>query len=652
MAKQSKKPVPKPAPVPVAAPRAKASLPKQDAPKKSFSLTTKLALVLGIFSIVIYANTLKNGYVLDDSSVITENTIVMKGISAIPEILTTPYRRGFFITSNDLYRPLSLVMIAIEYDLFGANPMPNHLVNILFFAGCVILLFFFLDRLFEEKKTAVAFIASLLFAAHPIHTEVVANIKSRDELMCFFFVFLSLNIFIKYVQTGKMMQLLLGCLCFFLSFLSKETVVTFLAIIPLIFFFYRDENKKRSIHITVGIVIMTAIALAIRISVLSYYNANGLSDIDFADNGLALKTLPYASRIATAVLILGMYLKLLLIPYPLVCDYAYNTIPFTTFGNPMVLLSLAIYLFLGVFGLMRLFKNKKDPYAFAILFFLASISLFSNIPFLIGSTMGERFMFFGSLGLCMVVALLLEKWVGQVADSGLAVIKSPKVLAVVIPLCLVYSALAVNRNTAWFSNYTLYSTDIVNSPNSGKLNYFLGLELNKVVAANEKDPEKVKAIRTEGIKYLRKSVAIDPEFGNAQSDLGNAFFCLQQYDSAEAHEAYALKLNPTNNMAANNLANVYYFTKKYRESVDLSLKALAVKPDYINAYGNLGRCYLALGKFDSTVYVLTKAIALNPNYSFAYEILAFGYNSVGKADSAAKYKALAQRAAQAQAAGK
>lgn len=100
----------------------------------------KLAFFLGLISFIVYANTLKNGFTVDDVTVITENSIVHKGISAIPEILSTPYRRGYFITANDLYRPLSLVMFATEYQFFGNNPMPYHLVNILYFPFA---LFFF-----------------------------------------------------------------------------------------------------------------------------------------------------------------------------------------------------------------------------------------------------------------------------------------------------------------------------------------------------------------------------------------------------------------------------------------------------------------------------------------------------------------------------
>ena len=278
---------------------------------KLFPVSLVIALLLGVISLAIYANTLKNGYVLDDSSAITENKIVMKGASAIPELLSTPYRRGYVITSNDLYRPMSLVVLAIEYQFFGADPKVNHLANILLYAAGVIMLFFFLDRFFERKKTAVAFIAALLFAVHPIHTEVVANIKSSDELLCFFFAFSGLYFFLKYMQTGKMAHLMLGCLCFFLSLLSKETVVTFLAVIPLVFFLYRNEHKKRAIYITAGSVIMVTLFLLARFSVLNAYDANHVANVPVIDNALAATSLSFESRIATAILILGKYIGLL-----------------------------------------------------------------------------------------------------------------------------------------------------------------------------------------------------------------------------------------------------------------------------------------------------------------------------------------------------
>jgi len=609
--------------------------------KKRIPLSLVIALLLGVVAFAIYANTLKNGYVLDDSSAISENKIVMKGTSAIPEILSTPYRRGYVVTSNDLYRPLSLVLLAIEYQFFGPDPKMNHLANILLYALCVMTLFFFLDRFFERKKTAVAFIASLLFVLHPIHTEVVANIKSSDELLCFFFAFLSLNIFLKYLDSGKMMQLLLGCFCFFLSLLSKETVATFLAIIPLIFFFYRNENKRRSIYITGGSVIVLLVFLWVRFSVLSAYAANHVTNVLVIDNALAAPNLSFESRVATAILILGKYISLLFVPYPLICDYSYNTIPYVHFGNLWVVLSSVVYLALAIYGIRGVFKRNKDPYAFAILFFLVTISLFTNIPFLIGATMGERFMFFGSVGFCLAAALLIEKWVG--CTDGIGILKHPKVLGIIIPLSLIYASVTLGRNSDWVDNYTLYMTDIAKAPNSARLNYFLGLELETTIAQNEKDAQKQNDLRKEGLTYLSRSVAIEPDFSDAQAALGNTYVFFSQYDSAEVHEKRALELYPISDKNTSNLAFIYYRQKKYQQAIELSWKAIALNPDYINPFTNLGRCYLSIGKNDSAVYVLHKAISVDANNIYPYSILASYYQSIGQADSMTKYNAIVQK---------
>ncbi|MFI5196944.1 MAG: hypothetical protein ACHQD8_07620, partial [Chitinophagales bacterium] len=188
--KPNKKLIPQAAPAksPVSKPQVK----KEQEPKQWFSVTN-LCIALCVVCFGLYFNTLWNGYILDDVMVLKDNTMVTQGVKAIPELLSTPHMRGYLIIPNDLYRPLSLVMFAIEYQFFGLNPMVGHFFNIVVFAGCVIMLFLFLNKFFGGGKMAIAFIAALIFAVHPIHTEVVANIKSRDELLCYFFAFLSLN---------------------------------------------------------------------------------------------------------------------------------------------------------------------------------------------------------------------------------------------------------------------------------------------------------------------------------------------------------------------------------------------------------------------------------------------------------------------------
>ncbi len=616
----------------------------QSTPKEAtasrFSLNTKLAILLGIIACIVYFNTLSNGYVLDDFTVIKNNRIITKGISAIGEIFTTPYRRGWFITHNDLYRPLSLAMFAVECDLGGGSPTIGHFMNMLVFAGGVSMLFIFLNSLFDQKKTAVAFIAALLFALHPIHTEVVANIKSRDELLCFFFAFLSLNLFLKYSHTGAMKQLLLGSLCFFLSYISKETVVTFLAVIPMIFFFYKNENKERSLYITISAVIVTALFLSIRFAVLRHYDANTDSFVAYMDNFLT-KPPSSASALATEILILGQYLKLLFVPYPLVCDYSYNSIPFVTFGDIGVLVSLVLYVAAGVVAIYRLIKMPKDPFAFAILFFLITISLFSNIPFTIGAAMAERFVYFASVGFCLIIALLIERFlIGE--DSGVGAIKSTKVLAVLVPICIIYASICNGRNKDWFNNETLFRADVVHAVNDARLNYYLGTELVTEKSKAEGNPAVVKQIIDEGCGYLRNALSVYPEYDDAHAAIGDAFFKIGQYDSAEIHDKRALQLNPKFVIALNNLAGVYFMRSQYDTAILYCRKSIERSPDFVNAYANLGLCYMRLGKFDSSLRNLYIAISKDANFISSYDNMAFTYKAMGKMDSARKYDEIAK----------
>jgi protein O-mannosyl-transferase len=616
--------------------------------KRTFSITTKLCFILGFLSFLLYANTLQNGYVMDDGLVITKNKLVGQGIKAIPELLTTSHLKGHGnIAENtyrplDTYRPLSLVMFAIEKELFGYDPTAGHLFNILAYIGCVIMLFLFFDKLFERKKTAAAFIAALLFAIHPIHTEVVANIKSRDELLCFFFAFWSLNVFTGYMDTGKAIKLLGGASLLFLSFISKETAVTFIAVIPLIFFFYRNEHKKRSIYITVSTVAVAVIFIAIRASVLKgFYLSGGNSAIDFLDNQLA-DVPATASRIATEILALGYYIKLLFVPWPLLCNHSYNTIPFVGFNNAWALLSLILYTFLAILGIYRLVKVKKDPWAFGILFFLATLSLFSNIPFLVGEIFAERFAFFASAGFCLLIALAMERWLANGKNAagenkGVFTLFNRKVLFLLVPVLLLFGSMTIARNKDWQSNYTLFTTDAKNAPGNSRLLSYAGNELITRLKDKSLTREEKSQIAEDAITDMQNSLAVYPGNAEAHAGLMKLFLMEKMLDSALAHEQLAVALAPGNIDILNNAAAFFFHTQQYRQALLLYQKNQQTDAGDVGDYGNIGLCYYYLHEYDSSIANLKKALEVIPENKEPYAQLALVYNAMGKMDSALKY---------------
>jgi len=609
-------------------------------PKITFSLHLKLALLLGFISLAIYANTLKNDFALDDYFVIKENTFVTKGIAAIPHILSTPYHWGYRQSSNDLYRPLSLVFFALLFQFFGDAPVVYHCLNIIVFAGCTLILFFLLSRLLDNKRTAIAFVASLLFALHPIHTEVVANCKSLDELLCVVFGFSSLYMFIMYAERGKVFHLLLGSSFLFLSFLAKETAVTFIIIIPLVIFFYKNDHNKRKVSITVAAIIISLVAVFIRFRVLSFYHAD-LPVVDFMDNPLASNDISFESRLATEILILGYYIKLLFIPYPLVCDYSYNSIPFTHFSDPVVLISLLVYIFLIVFSIKRLLTHRGDILALGILIFLITTALFSNIFFLIGDNMAERFMFFPSVGFCLVMGLIAGKFASKQSESD-AMLKNRRLWSLVVPIAMIYAVITVQRDENWKDNYTLFKADISKAPNDSRLCFFLGNEVSNM--AKQEQGVSQNEMLQQAVSYFNRAIEIYPGYSTAYIELGKTYYNTGNYNMAEMNAKKALQIEPGNIDAAISLGSVYLITHQYLPGIALYRDVIARSPDNVFAHYNLAACYANKGNYAPAIAEYKKTIDLKPDFENykSLEFLTILYNMTGKTDSAILYQRMLQ----------
>ena len=147
-------------------------------------------LVIFVMAFIQFSNTIGHDFAWDDKIVIQENDRVQKGFSGIPE-LTKKY-------SSELrkdqygYRPLTLISFAIDYELSSGQPKLFHFMNVLYFALLCLVLFRVLKRLFYRYSPLLPFLITALFVVHPIHVEVVANIKSRDEILALLFCLLSL----------------------------------------------------------------------------------------------------------------------------------------------------------------------------------------------------------------------------------------------------------------------------------------------------------------------------------------------------------------------------------------------------------------------------------------------------------------------------
>lgn len=314
----------------------------------NFSLKLKIA-ILFVVAFGFYANSFSNEYALDDEAVIQRNEFVQKGFSGIGKILTTDAYDSYYRQSNSnqhlsggRYRPLSIVLFAIEHQLWGDSPQAMHFVNVLLYICCILAIFYFL-RAYLFRKTPcgedVAFIASLLFAIHPLHTEVVANIKSSDEMLSLIFIMLTFIFSIRFRETKKAGSLVIALLSLFLALFSKEYALTLVFLLPLLFMVYFKERVGVSVKASLPYYAIILLYFLIRIAAIGFPHQQ--RELDVLNNPYLFAT--PMQKMASEFFILGKYLYMLFFPYPLASDYGYAQIPYHSFSSPLVWLSIFAY---------------------------------------------------------------------------------------------------------------------------------------------------------------------------------------------------------------------------------------------------------------------------------------------------------------------
>lgn len=589
------------------------------------SISNYYIWIVGLVGLLLYANTLNFGYTLDDYSLILENKSTLKGFGAIKEIFSTSYRYGYIFISDELYRPLSKAIFAIQWGLAPNKPYLGHLTNIVFFAITCMVMYRFLAK--NLANTNLALVITLLFAAMPIHTEVVASIKSLDEILALLFGLLAIEGYVNYAREEKVSQLIKASLFYLLALLSKESSVTLLAVFPVSIYFFVGKMGKSILQpslISFGIVVMY---MAARAKILG--GANLTLTPSFVDNMLMVAP-DVLSRYTTAIGILGLYLLKMIVPSNLSFDNSFPQIPFLDATNITFIVSALMLILMLVFSLIAIKKRNLEGFGFLFFFITASVS--SNIFVMIGTHWGERLMYLPSFGIAFSVVILFNKYVLEKFKLD------PKVLAGIAGIIfLIYGGATIARNAIWENNYTLYSSGLVSAPNSTRVQYYMGNYLIKEDVLANKTPAEQDSILKLGIQYLDKATKLTPSFTDAWNQLGLAYLRLKNYEKSISIYKQALRTNPNDPTVHSNLGTVYFTTQKYKEALDEFNVAVRLNPNYAEAWTNLGSTYGTFQQFDSAISAFEKAVAIDPNSVQANYFLGITWQSKGNAMLAKQY---------------
>ncbi len=623
-------------------------------------------IFISVICFIFYGNSIPNKYAFDDFIVITHNQFTQNGIAGIPDILKFDSWVGCFgknpkFVEGGRYRPLSLVTFALENQFFGKNPYFSHLINVLLYILTALLLYTLLLKLFGKYLNSneffdFPFIAVLLFIIHPIHTEVIDNIKCRDEIMTLAGSLAATIFILKYVDFHKIIYLLYSFICFFLALLSKENAITFLAVIPLSIYFYRKTNILTYIYSLIPLFIATILFLIIRKLALGETAA---PHQDFISN--ALIDASFTQKYATIFYALGLYIKLLVFPHPLTFDYYPNHIPIVNWTNIFAILSFCFYCFILIYALLTI--AKRSVISYGILFYLLPLSIVSNLFFPIGgAVITERFIFISSIGFSIIIAWFLSTKVFVLLKSSYL---KTSLIAVVMLFCFITT---YSRNKVWKDDFSLFTNDVKTSFNSRKSN--LGVSVVLLEKANQiNDSILARKYRKDALFYANRLVKIFPNYVDAVYRLGNAYSENNMLDSALACYKRTIYLSPDlNNTICDQIPSVLnksndvdfkmkyylefikyspdnfsinfeigYLSGRYKNDIQNSIyyltRAVEIQPGNFDANNNLGLAYRLAGKYDKSSIYLKNAVKINPYSLSAWQSLYITYKLAGEKEN-------------------
>jgi tetratricopeptide (TPR) repeat protein len=610
--------------------------------------------IMAMLGTLLYVQTTTFEYTQDDAIVINDNMFTTAGVKGIAGLFKYDTFYGYFkdqsktrLVSGGRYRPLTPAMFAIEYAIAGPNPWLSHFISAICYGLLCWILFGFLrelltPRLSDETAIQVALFSTLIFALHPTHTEAVANIKGRDEIIAAMGAIGGLWLMLISTHHAKPMLIRgLAAMVFLLGLLAKENIITMLAVAPVTLWWYQKNTAVKWISNLWPILIASILFIMIR-GVVTGLDA-GEAPKELMNNPfLKIENNIYVpftfeEKSATIVYTMGKYVQLLVFPYPLTHDYYPRHIDIQHWSNPLVILSFVFWL--GLLYAVIKGWSARTWWAYGIIFYVCTMSITSNIVFPIGTNMSERFAFLPSVGFALIA--------GYAISLGLNSTNRKAVLGIALALLVAFGAWTLVRSRVWKDNSTLFRTDIKTSTHSAKLLNAVGGDL-VTRSEDEKDEVIKKQMLLEAQGYLKRALEIHPNYKLSYLLIGNSYFHLGDLDQAITYFRHVLKLDPNYAEGKRNLG-VALRDKGKEEgeknhnlsgAITLLLEAVQYLPDDYETYQLLGVAHGQAGETEKDIAYFRQEIELSPKNATAHYNLGIALRQAGDtAGAAASFEA-------------
>jgi len=627
-------------------------------------------LLITIVGVLVYSNTLKSPFQLDDNYLIGDN-FTIKDFSYFLEPSTA---KGSPFYSALVGRYVGYLTFALNYKMHGLNVYGYHIVNIaihilngLLVYLLILLTFktpFLMESSLKKHSGLIAMFSSLLFVSHPVQTEAVTYIFQRLASLATSFYLLSLVCYIKYRElsaftnrrreSGKQPSAdkknniktiffyVLSLISCILAMKTKENAYTLPLVIAVYeFSFFESPLKQRIRHLLpllLTLLIIPVTLIGTDKPVVSMIT--GMADVTRGDISISR-----SDYLFTQFRVIVTYIRLLFFPIDQTFDYDYPV--FHSFFNKDVFLSFLFLLSIFVSGIYLFYRSRVTDYAlrlvaFGIFWFFITLTVESSIvpiPMIIC----EYRVYLPSAGPFISIVTGAFLLIGIVDEKRTKIITA----SLFVPLLIIFSIAAYARNTVWDNRISLWEDVVKKAPKKerGHTNLANAYKTEGMadkakkhfeIAVNLK-PDSAKAnynlavtLWSEGsenkaMEYYKEALRLAPNYAEAHNNLGVAYKTRGMTEKAIEHYEAALKLRPGYIEAHNNLGDAYSSKKLFEKAAEQYKAALSIDPNFAEAHNNLGTAYRSRGITDKAVEHYMTAIRLKPDMLEAHYNLGYIY---------------------------
>lgn len=524
-------------------------------------------IFLCLIVLLIYGQTANHNFVnYDDNFYVTENPFIKDGLSwkSIEWAFSFNPENSQWVPAN--WIPLTHLTHLISVQIFGLNPAAHHLINTGFHLFNVLLLFFFLTKATGNKKAS--FIATTLFAIHPIHVESVAWVSERKDVLSLFFGLLAMHAYLKYVVKNSIFNMLQVGILFFLALSAKPMLVTFPFVLILLDYWPLNritfslnnslanlliENKRLLLE-KIPFFLMTIISCWVAVSFQA--KANTIS---------SLQLISLWARIENAIVSYWVYLQKILWPTGLTVFYPLPQKPYGTFE---IFFGFALILSVSIFAFV--FRRDKPYFLIGWYWFLGTLIPVIGLVQVGVQAFADRYMYLPAIGLYFAISWEISnlksiyKWRKEILFL---------ILGSILFLLTLSSFFQVGH---WKNSVTLFSHTL------------------KHTWANE----------------------------TAHLNLGAAYSDPEDTDKKLKHFFKAIQINPNNHRPHYNIGDIFLKNEEIKKAIYHYRQALRIEPSFAKAHNNLGIANSMQGNLEQAAKHFKLALVLDPLMEEAKQNLA------------------------------